>query len=102
MAWLAELGYTAIGVWRALGWLWARMPRCQIVVPTTTMTSPTENEPTLPRTNGQGPGDSEMEQIYAPVENRRALVECGTSTYPGSRKNQQKIQQVQFSIGICL
>ena len=102
MFWLAVLGYTAIGVWRALGWLWARVPRCQIVVATAARASPVENEPTPPRTNGQGPGDMEMEQIYAPIEDRRALVESGTSTYPGSRKNQQKFQQVQFSIGICL
>ena len=101
MFWLAVLGYTAIGVWRALGWLWARVPRCQIVVATAAAASPVVNEPSPPRTNGQGPGDMEMEQIYAPIEDRRARVESGTSTYPGSRKNQQKLQQVQFTIGIC-
>ena len=102
MAWLAVLGYTAIGVWRVLGWLWARVPRCQIVVATAAAASPVENEPSPPRTNGQGPGDMEMEQIYAPIEDRRARVESGTSTYPGSRKNQQKLQQVQLSIRTCL
>ena len=102
MAWLAVLGYTVIAVWHVLGWLWARIPRCQIVVATAAATSPVENESSPLRTNGQGPGDMEMEQIYAPIEDRRARVESGASTYPGSRKNQQKSQQVQFSVGICL